>query len=82
MNSFKKLLEEEEQKFASSPARLEADLRGSMRTLRHAGDMSDLYIGKVVHVLIRFAGGKPAPIEDPRGENKPPEAPSGPGGSH
>lgn len=80
MNSFKKMLEEDEMKFASTPADMESDLRGNIKTIRHAGNMSDLYLGKVMGVLASFAGRSSAPLSERYKKTDQPGGPAGPGG--
>lgn len=82
MNSFKKMLEEDEKKLPLSPADLESGLRGNINTIRHAGTMTDLYVGKVVGVLVSFAGGNPAPFSARYKNEKTTDGPAGPGGSY
>ncbi len=82
MNSFKKMLEEDEKKLPLSPADLESGLRGNINTIRHAGNMTDLYVGKVVGVLVSFAGGNPAPFSARYKKETKTDGPAGPGGTY
>lgn len=82
MNSFKKMLEEDEKKLPLSPADLESGLRGNINTIRHAGNMTDLYVGKALGVLVSFAGGNPAPFSARYKKETKTDGPAGPGGTY
>ncbi len=82
MNSFKKMLEEDEKKLPLSPAELESGLRGNINTIRHAGTMTDLFLGKAMGVLVSFAGGNPIPFAARNKKSANTEGPVGPGGSY
>jgi hypothetical protein len=58
-NNFKRLMEEEE-RTAPPPPNLKSDLDRTMGLVRFVGEVVDLYLPRLVDMLVSMVGGSPA----------------------
>ena len=68
-NSFKKLMEEEEQQFPHPPPEIEQNVMGNARNIKFMGDVVELYLSRFFEMLISFFGGTTQRKEDWRKGN-------------
>ena len=81
-NNFKRLMEMEEERTPAPPPQIKESVSGTMGVFKFVGQIVEMYLPKVVDMLVSMMGGNPGnpttpPDRTPLEER--PEPPSGPG---